>query len=58
MKEDGAGKTSGTFEIVEKNESANQATQAKLQTNIALYPYESDLICTPVTAENGATTAY
>lgn len=58
MKEDGAGKTSGTFEIVEKNESANQATQANLQTNIALYPYESDLICTPVTAENGATTAY
>ena len=58
MKEDGAGKTSGTFEIIEKNESANQATQAKLQTNIALYPYESDLVCTPVIAENGATTAY
>ena len=58
IKDEGTGKTSGTFGIVAKGESASQATQTKLQTNIALYPYDSDLVCTPVTAENGTTTAY
>ena len=55
IKEDGVGNTSGTFEIIAKGDASDAS---ELQTNVAIYPYESDIVCTPVTAENGRVTAY
>ena len=55
VKEDGIGKTSATFEIVAKGD---ESSTTELPVNIALYPYESNLVCTPVITENGKTTAY
>ena len=48
------GKDNGTFRIVEKGESAASGT---FDANIALYPYEEDLTCTP-TVKDGEVTAY
>ena len=48
------GKDNGTFRIVEKGESAASGT---FDANIALYPYEEDLTCTP-TLKDGEVTAY
>ena len=48
------GKDNGTFRIVEKGESAASGT---FEANIALYPYEEDLTCTP-TLKDGEVTAY
>ena len=55
VKENGIGRTSATFEIIAKGNGSN-ATD--LPANVAIYPYESRLICTPVTAENGTVTSY
>ena len=55
VKEDGVGKTSATFEIIANGNGANTT---ELPTNLAIYPYESDLICTPVAAGNGSITSY
>ena len=55
VKEDGIGKTSATFEIIAKGNGSN-ATD--LPANVAIYPYESGITCTPVTAENGTVTSY
>ena len=48
------GGDNGTFRIVGKGESAASGT---FDANIALYPYEDDLTCTP-TVENGEVTSY
>ena len=48
------GKDNGTFRIVEKGESAASGT---FDANIALYPYEEDLTCTP-TVKDSEVTAY
>ena len=50
VKSDCAGTTSGTFEIVANGTGSQAAT---FKTNIAVYPYLDELVCTPVT-ENGA----
>ena len=55
VKEDGVGKTSATFGIVANGDGSGAA---ELPTNLAIYPYESDLVCASVTAENGAVTSY
>ena len=55
VKEDGVGNRSATFEIVAKGEGSS-ATE--VPTNIAIYPYESDIVCTPVKAENGSVNSY
>ena len=55
IKEDSVGSSYGTFEIIAKGD---ETTASELQTNIAIYPYKSDLSCTPVTAEDGSATAY
>lgn len=54
VKEDGVGKTSATFGIVANGDGSGAA---ELPTNLAIYPYESDLVCASVTAENGAVTS-
>lgn len=56
VREDCAGKTYGTFEIVAKG-GDGQSTK-EFQTNIAVYPYEPDLICTPGITGNGSMTSY
>ena len=55
VKEDGVGKTSATFGIVANGDGSGAA---ELPTNLAIYRYESDLVCASVTAENGAVTSY
>lgn len=55
VKENGIGRTSATFEIIAKGNGSN-ATD--LPANVAIYPYESRLICRPVTTENGTVTSY
>ena len=55
VKEECAGKTSATFEIIAKGESSNTN---ELQTNIAIYPYESDLTCDTTTSADGTVTSY
>ena len=55
VKENGVGNKSATFEIIAKGEGSGAV---ELPTNVAIYPYESDLVCAPVTAENGAVTSY
>ena len=54
VKSDRVGTTSGTFEIVANGAGTPTAT---FPTNIAVYPYEENLNCTPNT-ENGAIVSY
>ena len=54
VKSDRVGTTSGTFEIVANGSGTPAAT---FQTNIAVYPYGEDLVCSPVT-ENGTLSSY
>ena len=54
VKSDRVGTTSGTFEIVANGSGTPAAT---FRTNIAVYPYEEDLVCTPVT-EDGTVVSY
>ena len=54
VKSDWVGTTSGTFEIVANGTGTPAAT---FETNIAVYPYEENLDCTPIT-ENGAVVSY
>ena len=54
VKSDCVGTTSGTFEIVANGSGTPEAT---FQTNIAVYPYEDDLVCTPF-MEDGAVVSY
>ena len=55
VKENGIGRTSATFEIIAKGNGSNSTG---LPVNVAIYPYESDLICAPVILENGTVTSY
>lgn len=55
VKEDGVGNRSATFEIVAKGEGSNATN---LPANVAIYPYESDIVCTPIKAENGSVNSY
>ena len=54
VKSDRVGTTSGTFEIVANGSGTPAAT---FRTNIAVYPYEENMVCTPVT-EDGAVVSY
>jgi lysophospholipase L1-like esterase len=54
LKSDCVGTTSGTFENVAN--STGTSTES-FKTNIAIYPYEEDLVCTSVT-EDGAVVSY
>ena len=54
VKSDCVGTTSGTFEIVA---NGSGTPEASFQTNIAVYPYEDDLVCTPF-MEDGAVVSY
>ena len=54
VKSDRVGTASGTFEIVANGSGTAAAT---FPTNIAVYPYEEDLVCTPVT-QDGTVVSY
>lgn len=53
VKSEYVGSRNGTFEIVAKGEGKT----SELPVNVAIYPYEGDLECTPVT-EEGIVTSY
>ena len=55
VKDEYVGKAYGSFSLSAKGEGT---ATSQFDANVALYPYESDLTCTPVTAENGTVTAY
>lgn len=55
VKEDCVGKNTGTFEIVAKGESGSAI---ELETNVAFYPYNTGLTCTPMMSENGNVVSY